>query len=348
MTTDRQPQHTSLVSLHGIVNHEMAAHVPPDGTITVPELAKACGMHPDDVAMIIAHGATRRLFLRDEEGRIAHSAATMALTTVPGLATCAESILNEQWKAAPHVIAAMDKWPGHQEIDQTAYNLAHGTALPFFQYLAADGDGRKAQMFADAMTWFTDRPDLSPDFVLAYDWSQHVNGTVVDLGGSHGSIAFKIAEQCPDMKLIVQDRPEIVNTAPHGVHDNVQFQAHDFFKPQSVVADVYFFRWIFHDWPAKYCIRILNALVPALKPGARIVLMETIVPEAGICTPYQERGLMHFSMIMKLLFNAKERSIGDWRELVADADEDGRFKLVDVLRPKGSQLGLLVIEWQGQ
>jgi hypothetical protein len=35
---------------------------------------------------------------------------------------------------------------------------------------------------------------------------------------------------------------------------------------------------------------------------------------------------------LEVLFNARERSEGDWRKLIADADESGRFKVVGVLR----------------
>ncbi|KAK4665141.1 uncharacterized protein QC763_0077990 [Podospora pseudopauciseta] len=38
---------------------------------------------------------------------------------------------------------------------------------------------------------------------------------------------------------------------------------HDFFEPQTVVADVYFFRWIFHGFSDKYNIKILRDLCGA-------------------------------------------------------------------------------------
>lgn len=103
MTNDHLSQYNSLVSRRAIINYQMATCIPPNGTITVSELAKACGMHPDNVAIILAHGTTHRLFLLNENGELAHSAATMALTIVPGLATCADMILNTQWKIAPEL-----------------------------------------------------------------------------------------------------------------------------------------------------------------------------------------------------------------------------------------------------
>ena len=46
---------------------------------------------------------------------------------------------------------------------------------------------------------------------------------------------------------------------------------------------------------------------------------------------------------MLCLFNAPERSLHDWKELLRAADT--RFSLVGVREPKGSALGLLEVEW---
>lgn len=161
-------------------------------------------------------------------------------------------------------------------------------------------------------------------------------------------MAFALASKYPDMRIVVQDREEIVALAQVERPGNVEFQAHDFFTEQPLQgADVYFFRWILHDWSAKYCVKILQALRPALKHKARIVLMDAILPEPGVLSPYQERMIRNFDVVMKATYNAKERTEGDWRAIIADADEEGRFNVVDVVRPVGSQLGLLVIEWIG-
>jgi len=53
----------------------------------------------------------------------------------------------------------------------------------------------------------------------------------------------------------------------------------DFFTEQPSVADVYYFRWIFHNWSDKYCIQILRNLIPSLRPGARIVIHERVLPD---------------------------------------------------------------------
>jgi 6-hydroxytryprostatin B O-methyltransferase len=61
----------------------------------------------------------------------------------------------------------------------------------------------------------------------------------------------------------------------------VSFMQYDFFTPQTVQADVYFFRHVLHDWSDADCERILKSLLPALKDGARILLSEGVMPSAA-------------------------------------------------------------------
>jgi hypothetical protein len=57
---------------------------------------------------------------------------------------------------------------------------------------------------------------------------------------------------------------------------------HDFLKEQPVQnVDVWLFRWILHNWSDKYCSKILRNLIPALKPGARVILCDNVLPEPG-------------------------------------------------------------------
>lgn len=205
-------------------------------------------------------------------------------------------------------------------------------------------------MFAAAMTFLSQSPQLSIEFVKVYDWGRHRGGVVVDVGGSHGSIAGKILECVGEggVRVVVQDRKEVVASAPKDKVKGVEFMEYDFFTPQPVKdADVYLFRWILHDWSDEYAVRILEAVKPGLKKGARVVIMDAITPEPGVIPPYQDRKIRDYDTMMKILFNAKERTEGDWRALFTKADKEGRFVVMDVIRPAGSQLGFVVAEWTG-
>lgn len=68
--------------------------------------------------------------------------------------------------------------------------------------------------------------------------------------------------------------------------------AHDFFTEQPVVgADVYLFRWIMHNWSDKYCVKILRCLIPALKPGAKIIVNDNVLPQPGEVSKWKESRL---------------------------------------------------------
>ena len=125
------------------------------------------------------------------------------------------------------------------------------------------------------MSFYTTADEFSLRHLTeGYPWDS-ISGTVVDLGGSHGDAAFAMAAKYPDLRFIVQDLPSVIENAQRKQGINVDFMAHDFFTEQPVNgADVYYSRWTLHNWPDKYCVRILKALVPALKKGAKVLLVE--------------------------------------------------------------------------
>lgn len=141
----------------------------------------------------------------------------------------------------------------------------------------------RAKAFGQAMSFYTTGEGFSLQHLTdGYPWDT-VSGTVVDIGGSHGDAAFALARKYPDLNLIVQELPAVVANAKPVEGLNVDFTAHDFFQTQTVKdAEVYFFRWILHNWPDSYCLQILRALIPALKKGAKILVMDVVMPPPGV------------------------------------------------------------------
>lgn len=118
------------------------------------------------------------------------------------------------------------------------------------------------------------------------------------MGGNQGYVSFAVAEKFPKLKLIVQDTAGMrtastIGKIPEKLADRVTLTTHDFFTPQTVDAQVYFFRWIFHGFSEKYCIKILQALIPALKKGARVVINDGTLPEPGTAGYVEERSMRY-------------------------------------------------------
>lgn len=158
------------------------------------------------------------------------------------------------------------------------------------------------------MAVFSARPQFSLSYITDhYDWASLGQAHLVDLGGSLGHVSIALATKFPNLSTIVQDMESVLEnvTAPKQLGDRCRFMAHDFFAPQPVKgADVYFLRWILHNWSDKYCILILRALLPALRPGARVIIQEILMPEPGAIAMWKEKSLRYVqaSMFTLVLF----------------------------------------------
>jgi hypothetical protein len=71
------------------------------------------------------------------------------------------------------------------------------------------------------------------------------------------------------------------------------FMAHDFFTEQSAKGEnLYLLQWILHDSSDKYALKILSALVLALRKGAIVVVSELCLPRPGEKTLFQQRSML--------------------------------------------------------
>lgn len=112
------------------------------------------------------------------------------------------------------------------------------------------------------------------------------------------------------------------------VESRVRFMQHDFFQNQPVIdADVYFIRQCLLNWDDDHCVSILKALVPALerKPGTPLLINDTILPEPGTRTRYEENSARQVDMLMFVALGAKQRTEEQFRRLFEMADK--RFKV---------------------
>ena len=144
----------------------------------------------------------------------------------------------------------------------------------------------------------------------------------------------------------MQDFPKIEEgfnaVVPDDLKSRVTFQAHDFFTPQPVKdADVYIFRHIFHDWSDKDSVKILHNLVPALKNGARVIVIELVQPPSGSMSMGQERIVTSMDIQMMGVLNSKERAQEDWVQLFERADS--RFKVKGFVKPPGAAISIIEV-----
>jgi hypothetical protein len=161
-----------------------------------------------------------------------------------------------------------------------------------------------------------------------------------------------LANKYPDISVTVQDLPQVKpafdKNLPKELESRVSFMAHDMFQPQPIEANVYLLKMILHDWPDEEAIKLLRALVPALKTGARVILVEYIGAEEnsdeGSSLPRIARGMGSATDLrIMALFNNKERPVSAWKDIFRAADQ--RFDIAGVK----SDAFMAVVEavWRG-
>jgi len=88
-----------------------------------------------------------------------------------------------------------------------------------------------------------------------------------------------------------------------------------------------------HNWSTPYAVRILQALIPALKPGARILINDHCLRDPGAENPWDERVMRRMDMVMLALLNAQERNEAEYKELFRLASEKFVFKVCFIPPP---------------
>ncbi|TVY33615.1 O-methyltransferase [Lachnellula subtilissima] len=342
-------QYNYFVSMQALYRYKVASAFPVGKEATFAEVAKNCNCSEDTIARILRHAITNRIFKEVRKGVIAHTATSRVLAEDPLFQDYVGMRCEEMWPAELHRLPAITKWPDSQDPAETGFSLANDSLDTMYNIMAKDPT--RAKRFSGGMAFRLTGPTFKLDFLVDHgSWGLlPAGGTVVDIGGSHGQAVLAIAKKFPSLHFVVQDLPSTIaahRPIPEGsTTADISFLAHDFFTPQPVAsAEVYLFRWIFHNWPDKYCLLILENLVPALKPGARIIVNEICLPEPNTMSTRRERRLRSMDIGMLTLQNARERNRDDWISLFKRADE--RYNFAGVTEPEGSDLAIIEFAWQ--
>ncbi|KAJ2892177.1 uncharacterized protein MKZ38_010173 [Zalerion maritima] len=346
------------LSLQALWEFKVAEAVPLAGMISYEDLTKKVRELNDNLEIpmlnlrrFLRHAMTNRIFREPEKGYVAHTRSSRLLLQDDALASWVGFMSHDLWLPIANVVNAMKKWPASEESTETGVNLAYNQDLPWFDFIQKDQTFSKRYNLA-MQAHGGGEGFAAKHTVDGYPWGELGDGaTVVDLGGNQGYISTAIAEAFPKLKFIVQDTagmrtPETLGKVPDGLKDRVSLTTHDFFTPQAVIgADVYFFRWIFHGFADKYCVKILKALVPALRKGSKVVINDGALPEPLTAGYIEERSMRTMDLFMQVTVNAREREVGDWEVLFSRADK--RYKFGRAWKPEKSRMWFIEAEWTG-
>ncbi|KJK74087.1 hypothetical protein H634G_10626 [Metarhizium anisopliae BRIP 53293] len=226
--------------------------------------------------------------------------------------------------------------------ERTGFALSNSTGESIYEVLKQNP--QRAARFGNNMKAFMEMQEFNSTHVVNnYDWKSLGQVRIVDVGGGPGHISLELAKHFPHLSFIVQDLEIFSPDLPDEVGDRIKYMKHDMFAPQTIHAEVYFFRWILHNWSDKYCHLILKRLIPMLTPGTKILINEICMPEPRTISHWRERYLRSFDLLMGAGFASHERNLDEWKALFTEADP--RFKFSMVNESNESALAIMEFVW---
>src|SRR5262245_36169660 len=169
---------------------------------------------------------------------------------------------------------------------------------------------------------------MTPAVTAAYEWSQF--SVIADIGGGIGTQLVSILDASPSSRGILFDQPHL---GPESIsHNRMEVIGGNFFESVPMGADAYLLRWILHDWAELEAAAILGSLRRAMKPTARLIVVENVIPEGA---SFHLGKWIDLQMLVCL--RGRERTETEYRELLTAAG----FDLQEVVAT-ASPLSLLV------
>jgi hypothetical protein len=134
---------------------------------------------------------------------------------------------------------------------------------------------------------------------------------------------------------ILFDEPKVIQQATS--HERLQPIGGDFFQTVPAGADAYILRWIIHDWSEAKAVALLGKVREGMKPGARLILLEELIPETPGLVPGK-----WIDLLMLAITGGRERTEKEYSELLSSAS----FELEEVV-PTSGPLSILIAKARG-
>jgi hypothetical protein len=290
-------------ALYVVAKLRIADHLK-DGPGSAEELAADVGVAPRPLYRVLRALAGVGVFTRGADGRFQLNplAEPLCEDRPDSLRAAAVMLGEEQDRCWDDLLETV-------RTGATAFPRLFGK--PIFPYLAEHPE--QARTFDAAMTGFSNRAMRA--VLDAYDLSGIA--TLADIGGGLGTNLTAALGRYPKMRGVLFDQPHVVERArpllkAAGISDRCRAEGGNFFETAPRSADAYLLGHIIHDWDDAQAGTILDALKRAMPAGAKLLLVETVLPEGD----GQTFGKL-LDLHMLAAVGGQERTEAEYRHLFA-------------------------------
>lgn len=294
-----------------------------EGPKTADEIAARTGAHAPSVFRLLRTLSQNGVLVRDSDSRFSNTEISELLRSDHPMS----------FRAIVHMMGDKEHWIAQGNMEHSVmtgecgFDSAYGKSI--FEHLAEQPE--TAGVFDDAMTNMSN--SIGRAAVTSYDYSEV--GSVADIGGGHGLLLSIVLEANPHLKGYLFDQPHVVEGARHpealGVADRTEIVAGSFFEDIPVDADLYMMKHIIHDWNDEESVAILSNIAKSAKPGAKLLLVETVVEDKDVPSL---SGIMDLNMLA--MTSGRERTEAEYKDLM----ERSGFRFVRV-HDTGSPMNLV-------
>jgi hypothetical protein len=277
------------------------------GPQDIATLAAHTGTHPPSLHRLLRALASLGVLTEAEPQRFALTRLGAALRRdAPGAAWSTVLTLagDWQWQAWSHFIAS---------VTTGRTGLAAATGQELFAYLADQPeDGVR---FDEAMVGLYG--GLWPAVVAAWDFSPL--RSVADIGGGVGLLLAEILSAHPQMRGLLLEQAATVAKArqvmeQRGLKPRCEIVAGDFFTAIPSGGDAYILAHVLHDWDDAQCLSILRECRKAMHGDARLLIVETVLPDGD--APHPGKLL---DLVMLTVTGGRERTEQEFANLLTTA-----------------------------
>lgn len=344
--------------LYALVFNRIVDQIPLKGSVRCADVSRALSLHEAHTCRLMRAGAAFGILAMEGDGsegtadgsaRYAHTAASAhTRADAPESMRAWVLMINESpkeaWRAA-----------GTRSVRSGKSGALEAWGMELWDHYATDP--REEAQFSEAMASLSGgtAAALLADFEPPPS-AGGVNATVCDIGGATGTMLVHWLQHHPGARGIVFDRPQIAeqalaNVRAHGLEERVSVLAGTIFEPLPAQlgerCDVYFLKYILHDWDDADCATILAHIVQAAKrrssgsAGERVpvlVNMDYVVGSSRLrATQERLKAGFDLNMLAKLPAGSRERTFAEFRALFARARVPGEATLV----PLRETIGLI-------
>ncbi len=278
------------------------------GPRTAADLATAARVQGAPLYRVLRALSSVGVFAETKDGRFKLTPlAALLRTDVPDSMNGWAMMINEpyNWKAWCEVLHSV-------QTGENAFQKAYG--MNFFERLERHPED--LAVFGESMTSLS----RAENPAVAAACKLKGKGTIVDVGGGHGSLLAAILRTNRKWQGVLYDQPSVIARAKQDDHVTAKdiaarcrLEGGSFFESAPKGGDVYIMKYILHDWDDVSSVAILKNCREAMHPKGRVLVVDNVIP------PGNDPGWGKLLDIQMLVIGGRERTKKEFAALFAEA-----------------------------